>query len=362
MANLNDDIRNAQTLNTDFYTNSILFEQSKDLIFTKTWQFGIEMTELQLPDKVVPFNILEGFLNEPILFTRDSSDKISVLSNVCTHRGNILVSYPQNGKKIRCGYHGRTFSLDGKMLYMPEFKEALNFPSKTDNLPNVDFRIWKDKFSFVSIKPEYDFDEVLNIMNKKIGFLPINEFLYSPERSKDYLVNAHWALYCENYLEGFHIPFVHPELNSSLDYGEYKTVIYDHCNLQIGIGSSGDFCFNLPIEHEDYGKMIAAYYFWVFPNMMFNFYPWGLSVNIVKPINPKLTKVSFLTYIYDESKLDTGAGALLDKVERQDEAVVESVQRGVSSRLYKYGRYSPKMETGVHHFKTLIEKFMGELS
>ena len=52
----------------------------------------------------------------------------------------------------------------------------------------------------------------------------------------------------------------------------------------------------------------------------------------------------------------------MDKVERQDEAVVESVQRGVSSRLYKYGRYSPKMETGVHHFKTLIEKFMGELS
>src|SRR5690606_32734607 len=139
--------------------------------------------------------------------------------------------------------------------------------------------------------------------------------------------------YCENYLEGFHIPFVHPELNSSLNYNEYKTVLYDYCNLQIGIGNSGDFCFALPTDHEDYGKMIAAYYYWVFPNMMFNFYPWGLSVNIIKPINPKLTKVSFLTYIYDESKLDTGAGALLDKVERQDEAIVETVQRGVSSRL-----------------------------
>ena len=67
--------------------------------------------------------------------------------------------------------------------------------------------------------------------------------------------------------------------------------------------------------------------------MMFNFYPWGLSLNVVKPINPKLTKVEFRTYVWDSSKLEFGAGSILDKVEREDEDIVEKVQKGVSSRF-----------------------------
>ena len=87
---------------------------------------------------------------------------------------------------------------------------------------------------------------------------------------------------------------------------------------------------------------------------MLNFYPWGLSINIVKPINIKKTKVQFLSYVYDESKLDLGAGASLDKVEREDEFVVEGVQKGINSKFYKAGRFSPSKEKGVHHFHTLL--------
>ena len=91
---------------------------------------------------------------------------------------------------------------------------------------------------------------------------------------------------------------------------------------------------------------------------MFNFYPWGLSVNIVKPINKNKTKVSFVTYIYDESKLSSGAGALLDKVEREDEFVVEGVQSGLQSKYYKTGRFSPTREKGVHHFHSLLASYL----
>ena len=90
--------------------------------------------------------------------------------------------------------------------------------------------------------------------------------------------------------------------------------------------------------------------------MMFNFYPWGLSINIIKPINNNKTKVSFITYVYDESKLSNGAGALLDKVEREDEFVVEGVQKGISSKFYNTGRFSPSKERGVHHFHSLLSK------
>ena len=132
--------------------------------------------------------------------------------------------------------------------------------------------------------------------------MPIEKFQFDSQSSKDYFVNANWALYCDNYLEGFHIPFVHKELNKVINYDDYKTEIFPYSNLQLAVSDSEKTCFELPEDSIDFGKNIAAYYFWIFPNMMFNFYPWGLSVNIVKPLKINLTKVDFRTYIWMKPK------------------------------------------------------------
>jgi choline monooxygenase len=204
--------------------------------------------------------------------------------------------------------------------------------------------------------PELFFKE----MEERIGFLPIDQLVYEPSRTSEYHIKANWALYCENYLEGFHIPFVHPGLNAFLDFKDYTTDIFKYSNLQIGASKSSEHCFELPVGHVDAGKNIAAYYFWVFPNMMFNFYPWGLSLNIVTPIDAGNTKVTFLSFVYDASKLDTGAGAGLDSVEQEDEEVVQHVQQGIRSRFYHYGRYATKREQGTHHFHSILAEFMNQ--
>ncbi len=241
---------------------------------------------------------------------------------------------------------------------MPEFEDAENFPRPCDHLHQVSLGKWQD-FLFCNMDPSYALDEITNVMNDRVGFLPIDSFRYAPEYSKDYLVQAHWALYCDNYLEGFHIPFVHNQLNQMLDYGSYTTVLYDHLNLQIGYSDGGAMSFNLPEKHPDYGREVTAFYYWVFPNMMFNFYPWGLSVNIVQPMTKDLTRVRFLTYLYDEELYKTSdAFALTDKVEREDEFVVEAVNRGLKSRFYQSGRFSPKREKGVHHFHLMLKKYL----
>jgi choline monooxygenase len=129
-------------------------------------------------------------------------------------------------------------------------------------------------------------------------------------------------------------------------------------SLQIGYADDGVDCFKFPAGHPDEGKSVAAYYYWIFPNIMFNFYPWGLSINVVKPLTSGRTKVSFISYVYDHEKLHVGAGALLDKVEREDEFVVEGVQKGISSRFYKRGRFSPEREKGVHHFQQLLTQYL----
>lgn len=354
---IDSDISLAETLPSEFYTDDKYFELSKKNIFERTWQYAGDTEVVKVPGQIFPFYLLENFIDEPLILSRDRSDRLHLLSNVCTHRGNILVEGSCIEKNIVCRYHGRRFDLDGKFLSMPEFNEVKNFPTKKDDLPEIPFNTW-EKFLFASLNPAAPLHAFTGEMFSRMKWLPHEEFIFDPSRSRDYLVKAHWALYCENYLEGFHIPYVHNSLNAALDYSGYRTELFRYSNLQVGIAKGGEDCFDLPKDSPDYGQNISAYYFWIFPNMMFNFYPWGLSINVVRPLKPDLSKVSFLTYVYDENRLEKGAGAGLDKVEREDEAIVENVQRGIRSRSYDRGRYSVKRETGTHHFHSLIAEFM----
>jgi len=355
---INKDINKANTLKGEFYKTEGSLNNCKDLIFSKTWQLICEESKVPLSNNAWPFLFMDGFIEEPLVLVKNNENKINCFSNVCTHRGNILIENPcLINKDITCKYHGRRFNTCGKFLSMPETQGMENFPTEDDNLINVPLKKWK-QFLFTSLDPKIELNDLINEMDERVGWMPIEKFIFDPNASRDYLVKANWALYCDNYLEGFHIPFIHKELAKTLDYSKYKTELYNYSNLQLGTASGGEHCFELPKSSPDYGKEIAAYYFWVFPNMMFNFYPWGLSLNIVKPLSPSLTKVEFRTYIWDETKLEHGAGSILDKVEREDEDIVEKVQKGVSSRFYKHGRYSPKMEKGIHHFHSLITEFI----
>ncbi|MDZ4804076.1 MAG: aromatic ring-hydroxylating dioxygenase subunit alpha [Candidatus Eisenbacteria bacterium] len=352
---IESDIHRASTLPADFYTGADAWKSVRERVFTRAWQWVADIDQVRVPGQVWPFTLLEGLLDEPLVLTRDADDTLHAMSNVCTHRGAMVVEGAGVEKALRCRYHGRRFGLDGKFQYMPEFEGAEGFPSACDDLPQVGLGRWS-RFLFASLAPLEPVESVLQPMIDRIGWLPVDEFRFDPTRSREYLVRAHWALYCDNYLEGLHIPYIHAGLNSVIDYGNYTVEIFERCNLQLALARPGDEAFDPPAESPDFGKRVAAYYWWLFPNMMFNFYPWGLSINIVRPQGPALTRIQFLTYVWREDKMDSGAGSGLDRVEREDESVVESVQRGLKSRLYRQGRFSPTRETGVHHFHTLLSR------
>jgi choline monooxygenase len=354
---IDDDISRARTLSTDFYIADNFFQTSKEKIFAASWQFIGSTSIAEIPASCYPFFLLPGYLDEPLLLTKDQEGQINCLSNVCTHRGNLLITSPCSFTNIRCKYHGRLFSLDGKMISMPEFKEVKDFPSASDDLHQLELFQWGN-WLFTSLNKKIKAESFFDEMMERMSWLPVDEFVFRPELSKEYRVHAHWALYCENYLEGFHIPFVHAGLNTVIDYGKYTTEVFRYSNLQLGIAKDVEDCFDLPQGSADYGRNIAAYYFWIFPNMMFNFYPWGLSVNIVQPVSASETKVVFQTYMWKEEKYNLGAGNNLDKVELEDEEIVENVQKGIRSRFYEHGRYSATREQGTHHFHTLIAAFM----
>jgi choline monooxygenase len=252
----------------------------------------------------------------------------------------LLIEEPCSADLIRCRYHGRRFSLEGKMLSMPEFEGVENFPSESDHLATI-ASAELGGFLFASLSPLREFAEVAEDIAWLFDAGTTEGLRLTATR--EYEVNAHWALYCENYLEGFHIPYVHHGLNAVVDYGSYTTDLYRYASVQTGLDESGS---------------VAARYLFIFPNLMFNFYPWGISVNIVRPMAPERTVVEFRTYVRDETLVDKGAGADLHTVEMEDEAVVESVQKGVGSRYYRRGRYSPAREQGTHHFHRLMADAM----
>jgi choline monooxygenase len=343
------EIERAETLPGWVYTDPAVLELARESVFVSSWQLVSDTDRVRVPGQVHPFLFLEGLLEEPLLFTRDAQDRLHCFSNVCTHRGNLVCESPGVEAALRCRYHGRRFGLDGRFLSMPEFEGAAGFPSRADDLPAVAFGTC-GKFLFAALQPALPLAELVADFEARCGFLPLAAAVFDAGRSRDYLVRANWVLYCDNYLEGFHIPFIHAGLASALDYSAYRTELRPWSSLQVGAAAGAEETFELPPGHPDRGQRVAAYYYFLFPNTMLNVYPWGVSVNVVKPLAVDRTRVSFIAYVWDAARLEGGAGAALDRVEREDEAVVESVQRGVRARLYRRGRYSPTRERGVHHF------------
>lgn len=359
------DISRAQTPPGWVYQDAAFLAAVKERVFARSWQFVGDMDEVKVPGQVKPFTLLEGCLDEPLLLTRDFDDRVHCVSNVCTHRGTILCEHGRAAegggfeRTLTCRYHGRRFGLDGVCKFMPEFAGVAGFPGERDNLARVPWGAW-GKWLFAALSPRAPLEEVIRPMVERLGWLPLDRYVFDAGRSREYAVRANWALYVDNYLEGFHVPFVHAGLSEALDYGDYTTELFPWCNLQLGIGKSGDDCFDLPRTSPDFGRKVAAYYWWVFPNTMLNFYPWGLSVNVVRPQGVDATRVSFIAYVADAGRLDRGAGSGLDRVEREDEAIVEAVQKGLKARLYTRGRYSVTREQGVHQFHRLLAREVPE--
>jgi len=351
------DITVASTLDGAFYHDAAAFELARERVFARTWQWLGELADVAAPNSLSPRELLPGLCNEPLLLSRDGDGALRCLSNVCTHRGNILVKENCHAEQIRCGYHSRRFDLDGRMTFMPEFGAARNFPAASDHLPRIAFDSWCGH-GFAALAPAAPFDDFLAPVRQRMSWLPVEKFSFDAGRSRDYVIDANWALYVENYLEGFHIPFVHAGLNRVIDYGSYSSELFRYSNLQLAMAKEGEASFDLPADSAGAGQPVAAYYWWIFPNLMLNFYPWGLSLNLVQPEGIARTRVAFRTFIWDEGKYDSGAGSALHQVEMEDEAIVLAVQRGTGSRLYGRGRYSPTREQGTHHFHRLLGEFL----
>ncbi len=335
---VHEDISKAETLPSYFYKSKEIFNKTIDNIFKNSWQFVVNKNSIK--HKLYPFVFIEGLIEDPYVLVLDND--IKILSNVCTHRASVLCVEECNKNSIRCNYHGRVFNLEGKLMKHFGFEGVKNFPSEKDNLLRINHFNWNN-FIFCSKNSNINLEEIFNEIDNRLDDYPFNDLFFDSSNSNTYSIDVHWALYCENYLEGFHVPFVHKGLNDDIDYNNYETILLDNAVLQLA---------------KDKNNKIYAHYYWIFPNIMLNFYDWGLSINIISPLTKNKTNIKFLSFPKKGMAQPKDIPSGINVVEEEDQKIVKSVQRGIVSSNYKRGRYSVLYEKGVHYFHLLIAKYL----
>ena len=286
--------------------------------------------------------------NNPIIITCQEDNTLKAFYNVCQHRGGPLAYENCSVNKLQCKYHGWVYELDGKLKNARGFKDSeLNIEDYS--LTAISVTEWMGQvFVNLSEKPND-----LNMQIDKIKSLisPIDFSNYTFKFRESYEINCNWKVYMDNFLEGFHIPFVHPELNKVIDYKSYKTEIYDRFSVQ--------WC-PLDSELSPYGKsgnpqQNKAFYFTIYPNIILNIAPGRLQTNIVEPKGSKKCVVHFDYHFDNPKKANIEQDAeFSEMVQQEDILICESVQKGLESEGYDKGKFSPLNEQGVFHFQSLV--------
>jgi choline monooxygenase len=175
-------------------------------------------------------------------------------------------------------------------------------------------------------------------------------------REAIYDVRCNWKVYVDNFLEGYHVPHVHPELCRLYDFQAYRTEVRETYSVQIGPLADGKSAYA-----EGGGR---ALYYHVFPNFMLNVLPGRLQTNVVLPVAADRCRVVFRYYYADTASPDArhrieADVSFSDGVQHEDIEICERVQRGIASRAYDRGRFSPEFEGAVHHFQRLLKEAYG---
>lgn len=348
------DLEHAFTLPSNFYVDPSLLAEEKQRIFHRTWQIVGRSEQIAGPGDYFTCDLL----GEPLLIVRDTERKLRGFYNVCRHRAGPPAEGCGSRKVFRCGYHGWTYGLDGRLLNAPEMDGTANFCAEDFRLRPLQVGEWEGQV-FVNLDP--DAEPLLAALRE----LPQQAAKYGFGKLKlagrrDYHMQCNWKVYIDNYLEGYHLPSVHPGLNRELDYSAYVTTLFEKHSLQASPirGPENETTTQRHYKQSD-GDMEAEY-FWIFPNWMLNCYPDNVSLNIVLPTGPE-TCVAIFEWYFPAERFAQAEQTMKfsDEIQVEDGHICEVVHRNLKSQSYDRGRYSAKQERGVHHFHRLYAQAMG---
>lgn len=353
-------IAKANGLPNAHYTDPTVFAEERDALLFDQWAGLAVASDVPEPGDAKPIE----FLGAPLLLLRDKKGVVRVFNNICRHRGMILVSEPRKIEgAIRCPYHSWCYGTDGKLVATPHVGgPGMNTHDDMDRatlgLIEVPSYIWRDVV-FVNLSGKAaPFEEVnTDLMERWKEF--DSPHIHGGDGSYFRLdVKTNWKLAVENYCESYHLPWVHPGLNSYSrledhynieEPGKYSgqgTLVYRQIESE-----AGETFPDFPNLSDKWNE--GAEYITVFPNVLLGAQRDHAFAIILEPKATDQTAEHIHLYYAQEdtdAELRTKNAALWKQVFEEDVFVVEGMQRGRHAPGFDGGRFSPAMDGPTHLF------------
>jgi choline monooxygenase len=307
-------------------------------VFARSWQLVAHQEQVAETGD----HALADSAGVPLLVVRGGDGVLRALHNVCRHRAGPLAACDgRAASQLQCRYHGWRYALDGRLLGAPDMGRAEGFDVTAIRLPQARVAVWQG-LVFAALDDAAAFDALVDGIDARLNRSLAD---YEFDRCVGYDAACNWKVYVDNYLEGYHVPRVHPGLASLLDDRRYATTTARWHSLQASpLAGSGPYAQG------------EALYWWLYPNTMLNVLPGRLQTNRVVPVAVDRCRVEF-AYFYAR---DVGPQQraqdqrFSDGVQHEDVAICEAVQRGLASGSYVAGRLNPRHESGVLLFHDLL--------
>ena len=365
-------IDRAESLPASAFVDPEFLELELGTIFAHTWLLAPRENDSQdglatSTDPIgktgsrFPFNLL----GKPFFLQRGQHGKLNCFPNVCTHAWHPLVGSSSVGGAIICPQHGRQFDNEGRFVAQAGFEKVDGFPRESDHLRNVHVDEW-GQWVFVSTSdPLAPFREFIETVQQSVPGIKLASLRRHRFDGEVREVDGNWKQHAWNYMDNFHIKFVHKGpggLADAIDLSSYRTELYKFSALQWAYardeknGFDPQLLADRFLDPKNPTRKVFALWWFIFPNITLNFYPWGLSVNVYMPISGKPDKTLFLWFQYalDEEKFQRRNSTWLsDQVDAEDIEAIGLVNTGAKSGFAPRGRFAPSEETGPHWFHRL---------
>ncbi len=327
-------------LNVDLYSGDDAFRTDRSEVLRKTWQFiGHEAMAPSPGDYIA-----EEAGGAPVVVVRNAAGALAGFHNVCRHRAGALVADGQGhcGEAFVCRYHGWRYSLDGRLRNAVDFGAAAGFDPREFGLFPIKVEVWR---GLVFVNLDLDAAPLSEALAPLTDLAAFPDFPLTERRSHRLACN--WKAYVENYLEGYHLPMVHPEFDSDVVVADYQVDI------------EGEVIFQWAPARD--ASVYAGTWAWLWPNLAINTYRHGYMIERVTAVGPEETRLDYF-YFFDPAKRSELAEMFVasDRVTAQDKQVCEEVQRNLRAGIYRGGVLSPKHEQGVAWFQARIAQAHGE--
>ena len=217
----------ASTLSSRHYIDASVLDDENRRIFGRTWQLVGNTAQVREPGQFFTTTVAD----EPLLVVRGNDGVLRVMTNVCRHRAGPVARGEGKRPALQCGYHGWTYSLDGRLAAMPEFEGVQNFDKASCVLPQFRAEVWNE---LVFVNLDAQAESLTEFLGEMLGDMPKHDYSgFRLAHRKVWELDCNWKVYVDNYLEGYHIPIVHPGLFRELDYAGYRTETKKSYSIQI---------------------------------------------------------------------------------------------------------------------------------